>query len=100
MLNFNINPCTKAILCVTIPSCMPVIKSAIKKVRQDKVKTARTLARKNKLKSLLKKARKNPSAKTLSAVFSTLDKAAKVKLIHRNKAARLKSQLSKLMVSK
>ena len=38
MLNFNINPCTKAILCVTIPSCMPVIKSAIKKVENAKGK--------------------------------------------------------------
>lgn len=47
------------------------------------------------LKKLIKKAKTTKSAKNLQAVFSALDKAAKVKLIHPNKAARLKSRLSK-----
>ncbi len=74
---------------------MPIIKSAIKKVRKDKVRTARNKLRENSLKSLLEKARSSKNAKSLQAVFSVLDKAAKVHLIHPNKAARLKSRLAK-----
>lgn len=79
---------------------MPVIKSAIKKVRKDKTRTYRNAKREGILKRLLKTARRTPNTKNLSAVFSALDKAAKVNLIHKKKAARLKSRLSKLMVSK
>lgn len=74
---------------------MPIIKSAIKKVRKDKSRTARNKKRGLDLKSLIKKARTTKSEKNLQAVYSALDKAAKVKLIHPNKAARLKSRLSK-----
>ena len=74
---------------------MPIIKSAIKKVRKDKVRTDRNRKRETALKALIKKARVQKSAKNLQAVFSALDKAAKVHLIHPNKAARLKSRLSK-----
>lgn len=74
---------------------MPIIKSAIKKVRKDKTRTARNKTRELTLKSLVKKARAEKSPKNLQAAFSALDKAAKVKLIHPNKAARLKSRLSK-----
>ena len=76
---------------------MPIIRSAIKKVRKDKTRTARNTKREVRLKSLVKKVRNTKSAKDLQAVFSALDKAAKVKLIHPNKSARLKSRLSKLM---
>ena len=74
---------------------MPIIKSAIKKVRKDKTRTARNKKRKTSLKSLVEKARDSKTAKNLQAAFSALDKAAKVHLIHPNKAARLKSRLSK-----
>ncbi len=74
---------------------MPIIKSAIKKVRKDKTRTARNKKRELTYKSLVKKARVSKAAKDLQAAFSALDKAAKVKLIHPNKAARLKSRLSK-----
>lgn len=74
---------------------MPIIKSAIKKVRKDKTRTTRNEKRERNLKSLIKKSRNTQSEKDLQAAFSALDKAAKVKLIHPNKAARLKSRLSK-----
>lgn len=74
---------------------MPIIRSAIKKVRKDKVRTARNKKRKLALKAAVKKARVTKSAKDIQAAFSALDKAAKVNLIHKNKAARLKSRLSK-----
>jgi small subunit ribosomal protein S20 len=74
---------------------MPIIKSAIKKVRKDKLRTARNKKREDNLKSLIKKVRASKSAKDLQATYSALDKAAKVNLIHPNRAARLKSRLSK-----
>lgn len=74
---------------------MPLIKSAIKKVRKDKIRTARNQKRENLLKSAIKKVRQTKTAKDLQTVFSTLDKAAKVKLISKNRASRLKSRLSK-----
>lgn len=76
---------------------MPIIRSAIKKVRKDKTRTTRNKKRENNLKSAVKKARVSKTAKDLQAAFSALDKAAKVKLIHPNKAARLKSRLSKVV---
>lgn len=79
---------------------MPIIKSAIKKVRKDKVRTIRNTRSENAFKKAIKETRKNPSAKTLNTVFSALDKAVKVNIIHRNKAARLKSNLSKLLSPK
>lgn len=79
---------------------MPIIKSAIKKVRKDKLRTARNKTRGVNLKSAIKKVRNTKSVKDLQAAFSALDKAAKVKLIHPNKAARLKSRLSKAAAKK
>lgn len=76
---------------------MPIIRSAIKKVRKDKKRTIRNLRRKNSLKELIKKVRREADPKNLQAAFSALDKAAKVSLIHPNKASRLKSRLSKLL---
>lgn len=75
---------------------MPIIKSAIKKVRKDKTRTARNKKRETALKLAVKKARVSKTPKNLQAAFSALDKAAKVHLIHPNKAARLKSRLSKV----
>ena len=80
---------------VTIP-LMPIIRSAIKKVRKDKIRTARNKKREVALKASVKKAKISKTAKDLTLAFSALDKAAKVHLIHPNKSARLKSRLSKL----
>jgi len=74
---------------------MPIIKSAIKKVRKDKIRTTRNKKRELALKALIKKVRTTKNSKDLQAVFSALDKAVKVNLIHKNKASRLKSRLSK-----
>lgn len=77
---------------------MPIIKSALKKVRKDKKRTVHNAKTRKSLKGLVKKMRKTPSKKTLQQVTSALDKAAKTNLIHPNKASRIKSQLSKLAV--
>lgn len=79
---------------------MPLIKSAIKKMRKDKERTLRNAKRENAMKKVVKTARRAPNAKNLTAAFSALDKAAKVNLIHKNKASRLKSRLSKLLAAK
>lgn len=78
---------------------MPIIKSAIKKMRKDKVRTARNEKRENLMRRALKDAQKNPSVETIASAFSALDKAVKVNIVHKNKAARAKSQLSKLLIS-
>ncbi len=78
---------------------MPLIKSALKKMRKDKVRTARNSRRENAVKRAVKTTKKEANPKNLTAAFSQLDKAVKVNLIHKNKAARLKSRLSKLLAS-
>lgn len=70
---------------------MPIIKSAKKALRQTKTRTVRNQKVKNNLKAAFKTANKE----NLSDVFSTIDKAVKVGMVHQNRAARLKSRLSK-----
>jgi small subunit ribosomal protein S20 len=74
---------------------MPIIQSAKKKMRKDKVRTQKNKVKRETLKTLIKKVRSTNNAENLTAVFSALDKAAKTNLIHPNKASRLKSRLSK-----
>ncbi|MDO8515545.1 MAG: 30S ribosomal protein S20 [bacterium] len=76
---------------------MPVIKSAEKKLRQAQTKTLRNRSVKVTMRESINKFRKNPAQKLFSEVTSLLDKAAKTNVIHKNKAARLKSRLSKLL---
>ena len=78
---------------------MPLTKQAIKKVRQDKRKAIYNLRVKKTYKQTVSAFRKNPTLKGIGEVFSKLDKAAKTNIIHKNKAARLKSRLSKLIKS-
>jgi len=74
---------------------MPILKSAKKALRSAKRKRAVNLKIKKNLKEVLRNFKKNPTAKKLSLVFRVLDKAAKKKVIAKNKASRLKSRLSK-----
>ncbi|MBI4099563.1 30S ribosomal protein S20 [Candidatus Microgenomates bacterium] len=76
---------------------MPILKSAIKKLRQSTKKRERNLAAKSALKNLLDAFKKKPTPGVFSKLTSALDRAAKKNLIHRNKAARLKSRLSRLL---
>ncbi len=76
---------------------MPNLKSAIKRTRQIEkrrlhnkyyAKTTRTFIKK--LKSVTSKAE---ASQQLPSVMAMIDKLAKRNIIHKNKAARLKSQL-------
>lgn len=75
---------------------MPILKSAIKKLKQDKKRTKVNKVYRENLRRAVKQARKEKSAKAVKLAYSALDKAAKKKVIHKNKAARLKSRLMKL----
>lgn len=79
---------------------MPVIKSAKKKLRQDKKRQKRNTLVKNTLKDLIKKARKKPTLESVKKAVRVTDKATKHNIIHKNKAARIKSSLSKLVKGK
>jgi small subunit ribosomal protein S20 len=76
---------------------MPIIKQASKKLRHDRKRTKQTMTVRRALYDVVKTVRKTPSKKSLSLAFQALDKAAKRSIIHKNKAARLKSRLSKLL---
>lgn len=76
--------------------------SALKRVRQTATRTARNKSLTSRMKSLRKKAieaaesgDKDAAQKAFSAFSSTVDKCAKKNIIHKNKAANLKSKTSK-----
>ena len=73
---------------------MPVIKSAQKKVRKDKKRTTRNRTQVKALNKAIK------GGTNIAKLYSTIDKAAKKKIIHKNKARRLKSRLSRLLGKK
>lgn len=82
---------------------MPIIQSAKKRARQEVVRRERNVKTKREIKSALKAleaaiAKNSPAevSKAMTKVQSTLDTAVKKNLIHKNKAARKKSQASKL----
>lgn len=79
---------------------MPIIKSAIKKMRRDVKKRKQNVKILSQTKRVVKSMRQKPSIKTLTLSYKILDKAAKHHVIHKNKAARLKSRLSKLLGKK
>jgi len=76
---------------------MPTILSAKKKLKQDVRRTAVNKVYRTKMRLALKEAREKKTAKAVMAAYSALDKAAKKRVIHKNKAARLKSRLIKLV---
>lgn len=79
---------------------MPIIKQAVKKMRHDKKVTKKNRNTKETLKDAIKETRKSSSVEKLKKVYSLLDKAAKQKFIHKNKASRLKSRLAKAVAKK
>ena len=78
---------------------MPIIKSAKKKMRQDKRRRKINLRYDllmTKAIAKVKKAKDKTGLKKLvSLAYAAIDKAVKKKLIHKNKAAHLKSMVSK-----
>lgn len=82
---------------------MPNTKSAAKAYRQSVKRRARNLATKHAYKDIVKEFRKTAATspkqakEMLAKLQQKLDKAAKVGVIKKNKAARLKSKAAKLL---
>jgi small subunit ribosomal protein S20 len=79
---------------------MPITKTAKRALRSSKRKEAVNKIIKTKLEVAIRLAKKDKTKKNIIQAISIADKAAKKKVIHKNKAARLKSQLSKLLKKK
>jgi len=85
---------------------MPITSSAKKALRASKNKAAFNLKRKDAISDVMKKIKKLVLAKKvkeaqalLPTAFQAIDKACKIKLIHKNNAARKKSRLA-IMLAK
>lgn len=76
---------------------MPAIKSARKKLRVDKKRTSANKKMEALINVSIKKAQGKPTPTSIQKAFSAIDKGVKKNIIHKNKAARLKSRLSKLI---
>jgi len=80
---------------------MPNIKSAIKRVQLNKLQNAKNTAARSALKTSIRRFEEavgnnaENAAEALQKASRALDKAAAKGLIHKNKAARKKSRLSK-----
>ncbi|PJE70125.1 30S ribosomal protein S20 [Candidatus Shapirobacteria bacterium CG10_big_fil_rev_8_21_14_0_10_48_15] len=79
---------------------MPVTQSAKKALRRDQRRTVINKKIKRGLKQAVKQARQKPTKKNLAVAASILDRAAKKKIIHPNKAARSKSRLASLFTKR
>lgn len=86
---------------------MPIIKAAIKHLRQSEKHRTANNAIKAKLKENIKDIVKLAAAKNfdefskrLPAAYKIIDKAAKKHLLHKNNAAHKKSRLARLLAAK
>ena len=79
---------------------MPVTKTAKRALRSSKKKALVNRVLKSRLEVAIRRAKKEKSEKTIGEAVSLTDRAAKRKIIHLNKAARIKSGLSKLLPKK
>ena len=77
---------------------MPNVKSAEKRMRTNKLREERNKSKRSRLRSAIKNARSADTAESAEKSFQTakslLDRAAAKRLVHPNKAARLKAQLA------
>ncbi len=74
---------------------MPITRSAKDALKKDKKRTKVNKPIRQAYKEVVKLMRKEPTVENLKKAYSQLDKAAKAKIIHKAKASRLKSRLTK-----
>ena len=74
---------------------MPIIKSAVKRMKQTAKRRERNVGIKRDIKSAVKSFLAKPTAESLSAAQSEIDTAVKKKLIKKATASRRKAALSK-----
>lgn len=75
---------------------MPVIRSARKKLKVDRKRESANKKVRAFIDFVIKKAQRKPTLESIRKAFSAIDKGVKKDILHKNKAARLKSNLSKL----
>ncbi|PIQ76524.1 30S ribosomal protein S20 [Candidatus Peregrinibacteria bacterium CG10_big_fil_rev_8_21_14_0_10_49_24] len=85
---------------------MPLIKSAIKRSKQNEVRRQRRLPFKTHMKTMIRKitdltkeGKKADAEALLPTVFKSIDTAAKKHIIHRNAASRRKARMAKLVAA-
>jgi small subunit ribosomal protein S20 len=78
---------------------MPVTKTAKRALRSSKNKESVNKKIISRLEIAVRAAKKSLKKKDIVNAISLADRAAKKKILHKNKASRLKSQLSKLSKS-
>ncbi len=76
---------------------MPVTKTAKRALRSSKRKEEVNKLIRTNLDIAVRQAKRDKTKKKIITAISLTDRAAKKKIIHRNKAARIKSTLSKLL---
>lgn len=83
---------------------MPLIKSAIKRARQNTVRQDARKPVKSLMKTMIKKmedmvkaGKKADAEKLLPETYKAIDMAAKINILHKNTAARKKSAMAKLV---
>ena len=78
---------------------MPVTSSAKKALRVDRRRTQVNKVIRTNVRSIIDKVKKAQDPGLLPQAYSIIDRASKKNVIHKNKAARLKSKLSQLVRS-
>lgn len=78
---------------------MPITKSATKALRKDRRRRLINIKVKDVLKKAIKDFEKKATDKTIQKYYSVIDTAVKKNLLHKNKAARLKSKVKKIKKS-
>lgn len=76
---------------------MPLTRSAIKKLRVDKNRTEQNKKLEDQMDKILRQVLKSKNPKLIIKTISFVDKSVKKNIIHKNKAARIKSRLAKLV---
>lgn len=76
---------------------MPVTKTAKRALRSSTEKQKINKLTISKLDIAIRRAKKSKTRQTITKAVSLADRASKKKVIHKNKAARIKSSLSKLL---
>lgn len=76
---------------------MPVTKTAKKALRVSERRRVINFRTRSKVKTFVDKMKATPTAENLASAFRAVDRAVKSNIMHRNKAARMKSKLHSLL---
>jgi small subunit ribosomal protein S20 len=77
---------------------MPVTKTAKRALRGSRTKETVNKTIMSSLEGAVRLARKNKTVEKVLKAISLADRASKKRVIHKNKASRIKSQMNKLLV--